>query len=173
MKKYYSNLIALVFFVTLACQPQTNIDSIIVEKQSLENSFISTEIEPLDENDLEGDYSITIKFDKESDSNFYPSTLSICAINENATKRIQNDIVVYELITDNVTVKEQYQIALNERDSKRKQPPGFSIGCSVSFTTPGEFDENCGETCSDTSLLGGDTWFCVCLYDCSFEFDFS
>ena len=173
MKNYYLNSITILLFVTLACQPQTNIESIQVEKQSLENSFLSTEIEPLDENDLEGEYSITIKFDKESNSNLYPTSLSICAINEIATKRIQNDIVVYELITDNVIVKEQYRIALNERDSKQKQLPGFSIGCSVSFTTPGEFDENCGETCSDTSLLGGDTWFCVCLYDCSFEFDFS
>lgn len=157
-------------FLTLACQPQTNIDSIQLEKQSLENNFISTEIEPLNENDLDGEYLITMKFDNNSNSELFPSAISLCQINEVALKITRDDAILYELITNNELIKENYKSALAEKESKQKLP-GFSFECSISFTTPGEYDENCDETCNETSFLGGDTWFCVCLYDCGFEFD--
>lgn len=43
---------------------------------------------------------------------------------------------------------------------------GFELECEIEFVEPGGTCSGTGETCPTQSALGGETWFCVCVFDC-------
>ena len=42
----------------------------------------------------------------------------------------------------------------------------FEIICDIEFLWPGDTCEGTGEVCEPESMLGSDTIFCICIYDC-------
>lgn len=126
----------------------------------------------INKDNLDGEYKVTILFNKEISNKRMPDNLIIGGSKKAQIliKSIDNKLVYTGSIKD-PRLKDMYVQSLESESpsSKRK----VSVGCSVSITSPGEFDSNCGETCpKKTSILGDDTWFCTCVYDCHFEVSF-
>ena len=43
----------------------------------------------------------------------------------------------------------------------------WELECEIEFVPPGGTCSLTGETCSAESMLGGETWFCICIGDCT------
>lgn len=166
--KYLSHNIFLVIALVLlsfSCQDLKNqtVEKDLVDAETLEEKVEDVSIKPVEGE--KGQFKLSIKFNSALKNVNMPDALVLCgSTNEKLTPVSRDGEVNYAGITSSSLIEQLYNNAVGNKPIDMVQGP--YADCSVSFTSPGEYDANCGETCSDTSLLGGDTWFCVCVTDC-------
>lgn len=168
MKIYIISLITCMILInTMNCNNYEFGQSIEqYDLKLIKESIEQVEIIPVEESNLDGEYQVLITFNEKISNEELPKAFGVCGLDgEIAYKRSDR---LFALTTNNQKIRNMYKEGLT---TSKEKMPGGSIGCSISFTKPGEKDENCGETCSETALLGGETLFCICIYDCEFEFN--
>lgn len=145
-----------------------NIDLQNINTELFEKNIVDFSITPISINSGVETFEVSVNISEEYPMDKLPDKISICNSNGEVLtlKSTKENGIQYSTILSNDKVKKAYH------DLELSKKKGPKIGCSFSVTKPGEFDENCDETCSETSLLGGETIFCVCFYDCSFEIEF-
>ncbi|MBN2731815.1 MAG: hypothetical protein JXR26_05210 [Balneolaceae bacterium] len=163
---YKIYLIIVLVFVSISCQDlgkEELAKGDVIDAEILEESVEDVSIKPVKAEG--GDYKLSIQFNPSVKNFTMPDVLVPCGTqNDKLVSISSKGEVLYSGITGSSRIEKLYLDAVGEKPKNIMQGP--YADCSVSFTEPGEYDENCGETCSETSLLGGDTWFCVCVTDC-------
>lgn len=162
----------LILFLLISC---TYNEAETEEKQYdlelIRNSVEDVQIKPVNELNLDGDYQLLISLNKDLMEEELPSAFKVCLLEGEVIQKSSRNI--YSLTTKNIRLREMYKKEQHQKklsEPHLKALPGVEFGCEISFSRPGEKDENCNdEECSETSMLGGETLFCVCIYDCSFK----
>lgn len=172
--KIICSTIALVLMVISCTSTNSNEEVSLIEPIKLQENLGGVSLSPVDPENLDGKFKISVDFEKIEGSGSLPSGLRLCGVDDSPILTRESGVrLSYSAILDSKIAKSMYLKSISSSTtgiSKAKEK--VKIGCSFSFTKPGEYDENCDETCSETSMLGGETIFCICLYDCSFEISF-
>lgn len=169
MRKTINNLLAVTFVLCLiSCETSElsgDNSKDLIDAATLSEHIKDVIIEPVTE-DLEGDYKISLRFKESLETERMPDVFKLCGFSgvEPLSKSADQSFL-YTSITSNERIKKMYVESIDKIDQVSKVK-GFEIGCKVSITSPGQYDKNCRQNCSDESLLGGSTWFCVCVYEC-------
>lgn len=144
-----------------------------IDVQTLEKSVEEISIEPTDPYNLDGSYDISISFDESIRNKKMPDGFVIQGISDaQLIHRNKEENVLFSGTSNSEKIKKMYINSISDNiKSSPDRLQGLSFECNVSFTSPGEYDENCDDTCSETSLFGGSTWFCVCFYECKVDLD--
>jgi len=167
-KKKLVIVICLMIVSVVSCDNLANdsVENPLIEAEIFEKNIEGITIEPEDEKNLNGSYNVAINLSKEISGKNLPDHLRFMGMDGvELSQKVSGDNISYSAKISNSKIRKGYE----KRKNAMSSDPEVSIGCSISVTTPGEYDENCEEECSEESLLGGDTWFCVCFYDCEFE----
>lgn len=166
--------LTLVLLIISCTSTNSNEEVSLIEPSTLQQHLGDVSLSPVDPDDLDGNFKVSVDFEKIEGSEVLPEGLRLCGIQ--GSPLLTRDVGVklsYSGVLESKIAKSMYLKSLTSNTigvSKSKEK--VKIGCSFSITKPGEYDENCDDTCSETSMLGGETIFCICLYDCSFEISF-
>lgn len=134
---------------------------------ALEDAVEGVSIKRLSENS----YELSLSFREDLDGVSMPDSILVNGFDDRNILNKTDNKLIYNSKVKGGNFKKAYEKTIDKNTVNSRAKEDVSVGCDVSFTKPGEYDSNCGDTCSE-SLLGADALFCVCAYDCRVEVDF-